>query len=505
MSADAPQQGLNASLIGAVLSGRYRLDSKLGSGGMSTVYLATDQTLQRQVAIKVLHNEMTEQPEQHERFRREARAVAALSHPNVVAVIDAGEEAGRPYIVFEYVRGETLKQRIERLGRLPLDDAAAYAIEIGRGLEAAHGANLVHRDVKPQNVLIDPDGRAKVTDFGIALSLEADGLTKTGRVLGTTDYVSPEQAMGREVDARSDIYSLGIVLYEMLVGDVPFKAETVVGVAMKHVNEEVPDVRRMRPGVSAALAAVVERATRKDPRKRYPDMGAMVADLEAALEVELNRAGGPQGQATKVLEEAPVKRRRWLTPRRLSVAGTLVVLVGMIGALLFAGLEGEESGRDRPAGGGVRSSELELVGASDFDPLGDGTEHAEESAAAIDGDEGTGWSTETYRDSPVLADAGKDGVGLIVDAGVPVKPRTLTLRTDRPGFAGRVYAVAQGPPEDLDGWGAPVAEFSASEKQVTIDLDLSGDARYFLIWITELAESPGGGYSATINEVTLST
>src|SRR5688572_1169586 len=196
-------QGAPGVLTGTVLSGRYRLESKLGSGGMSTVYLALDETLERRVAIKVLHREMSDQPDQLERFRREARAVAQLSHPNVVAVIDAGNDAGHPYIVFEYVEGETLKQRIDRLGRLPLDEAAAYSIEIGRGLQAAHQAQMVHRDVKPQNVLIDTEGRAKVTDFGIALSLEADGLTKTGRVLGTTDYVSPEQAVGGGVAARS--------------------------------------------------------------------------------------------------------------------------------------------------------------------------------------------------------------------------------------------------------------------------------------------------------------
>src|SRR5688572_14746219 len=267
-------QGAPGVLTGTVLSGRYRLESKLGSGGMSTVYLALDETLERYVAIKVLHREMSDEPDQLERFRREARAVAQLSHPNVVAVIDAGDDKGHPYIVFEYVEGETLKQRIDRLGRLPLDEAAAYSIEIGRGLQAAHLAQMVHRDVKPQNVLIDAEGRAKVTDFGIALSMEADGLTKTGRVLGTTDYVSPEQAMGRDVDARSDIYSLGILLYEMLIGEVPFKAETLVGVAMKHVNEPLPEVQRRRPGVSAALASVVERATEKEPKMRYPDMGA---------------------------------------------------------------------------------------------------------------------------------------------------------------------------------------------------------------------------------------
>ena len=263
---------------------------------MSTVYLARDETLERWVAAKVLHREISDQPDQIERFRREARAVAQVSHPNVVAVIDAGEDGGRPYIVFEYVDGETLKQRIDRLGRLPLDEAAAYAIEVGRGLAAAHARRLVHRDVKPQNVLIDSEGRAKVTDFGIARELEQDGLTKTGRVLGTTDYVSPEQAMGKGVDARSDIYSLGILLYEMLTGEVPFQADNLVGVAMKHVNEKMPDVQKERRDVSSALAAVIERATEKKPDKRYPDMNAMLADLENALEVEVARAGRSTGR-----------------------------------------------------------------------------------------------------------------------------------------------------------------------------------------------------------------
>ena len=238
----------SSQMIGTVLSGRYRLQAKLGSGGMSTVYLARDQTLDRDVAIKVMHREMSEQADQLERFRQEARAVAKVSHPNVVAVIDAGEDRGHPYIVFEYVEGETLKQRINRVGALDPQEALAYAIEIARGLTIAHSRNMVHRDIKPQNVLIDAEGRAKLTDFGISRQLEQDGMTATGRVLGTTDYVAPEQAMGHGVDQRSDIYSLGVVLYEMLTGQVPFQADSQVGVAMKHVNEELPDVQQQRPG-----------------------------------------------------------------------------------------------------------------------------------------------------------------------------------------------------------------------------------------------------------------
>ena len=357
MSPDSTPPLSGTGLIGTVLSGRYRLESKIGSGGMSTVYLALDETLERQVAIKVLHREMSDQPDQQERFRRESRAVAQLSHPNVVAVIDAGEDAGHPYIVFEYVEGETLKERIDRFGRLPLDEAAAYSIEIGRGLQAAHMAGMVHRDVKPQNVLIDAEGRAKVTDFGIALSQESDGLTKTGRVLGTTDYVSPEQAMGRGIDARSDIYSLGILLYEMLLGDVPFKAETLVGVAMKHVNEPLPDIQKRRPGVSAALASVVERATQKEPKKRYSDMGAMLADLEGALEVEIARSGGGTGDTTSVLDAVP-ERNRLLSSRTVSIAGILLVLAGVLVALALvrARRRGPEArcGHPRAPGTGLR-------------------------------------------------------------------------------------------------------------------------------------------------------
>ncbi|MET0729743.1 MAG: protein kinase, partial [Solirubrobacterales bacterium] len=362
--------GAPGALTGTVLSGRYLLDQKLGSGGMSTVYLAKDETLQRWVAAKVLHREISDQPDQIERFRREARAVAQVSHPTVVAVIDAGEDGGRPYIVFEYCDGETLKQRIDRMGRLPLDEAAAYAIEVGRGLQAAHARRLVHRDVKPQNVLIDSEGRAKVTDFGIARELEQDGLTKTGRVLGTTDYVSPEQAMGQPVDDRSDIYSLGVLLYEMLTGDVPFKAETVVGVAMKHVNEQMPDVQRKRPEVSSALAAVIERATEKKPEKRYPEMAAMLADLENALEVEVARAGSAGGEATTVLASVPERRRRILTSRRVSIAGILLVLAGAAAALLIAGFKDDDRGRGSGGAEQPSGEEVTLVGAEDFDPFG---------------------------------------------------------------------------------------------------------------------------------------
>src|SRR5256885_6823296 len=261
-----------AAPVGTLLSGRYRLDAQIGTGGMSTVYKAFDTVLERPVAIKLMHREIASHADQLERFRREARAVAQLSHPHIVTVIDAGEElspdGGRPpecapYIVLEYVEGETLKDVIRREGPLEIPRAIAYALEIARALEAAHERLIVHRDVKPQNVLIGSEGGAKITDFGIARTLTEEGLTVPGRVLGTTDYVSPEQALGQPVTGQSDLYSLGIVLYEMLTGEVPFKGENQVAVAMKHVREQLTDVQRKRPEVSAALAAVIDRATAK--------------------------------------------------------------------------------------------------------------------------------------------------------------------------------------------------------------------------------------------------
>src|ERR687894_347501 len=368
------------TVIGTLIGERYRLEEKIGAGGMSSVYRAFDPTLERWVAIKLMHRDISHDPDQLERFRREARAVARLNHPHVVTVIDAGEDEGAPYIVFEYVEGETLKDRIRRLGRLPVSEAVAYAIEIGRALEAAHHSRLVHRDVKPQNVLIDRDGRAKVTDFGIARSLEAQGLTATGRVLGTTDYVSPEQALGHEVTGQSDIYSLGIVLYEMLSGETPYKADTQVAVAMKHVRDPLPDVQRRRPEISAALAAVVERATAKETRNRYASVGDMVHDLEEVLAIEAARTGQATGEATTVLrslsgDTADFAPRRLPRPKR-ALGVTLVLLAALAGAAIFLAARTEKGTGGSVVKKPAELSEVRLAGdaASDYDPEGDNSE-----------------------------------------------------------------------------------------------------------------------------------
>jgi serine/threonine-protein kinase len=496
----------SSSMIGTVLSGRYRLEAKLGSGGMSTVYLARDQTLDRPVAVKVMHREMSEQADQLERFRQEARAVAKLSHPNVVSVIDAGEDGGHPYIVFEYVKGETLKQRIGRVGALDTQEAIAYAIEVARGLGVAHARNMVHRDIKPQNVLIDEDGRAKLGDFGISRQLEEDGVTATGRVLGTTDYVAPEQAMGRPVDPRSDIYSLGVVLYEMLVGQVPFHADSQVGVAMKHVNEELPDVQRRRPEVSAAVALVVERSTAKNPAERYQSVGEMIDDLETALEVEAARAGSTSGEATSVLDAVPAPRRKLSGRARWSWAAIVAVLLVGGGALLAVQLI--SSGIGGGGAGQGKGSPVRISSATDYDPQGDGEEIGSKVTLAVDGNPtGTAWESEHY-DSDIFEGTKtgpNPGVGIYVTAASPARPARMIVRSPTLGWDAEVFAAAAGPPSELSGWGEPVGEVSGAGTVAEIPLVVSQPSTYFLLWLTRASESRDqpGRHQVEISDIAL--
>src|SRR5438874_2579973 len=250
---------------------------------MSSVYRAHDRLLERHVALKILHAQYTGDDAFVERFKREARSVAQLSHPNIVTVIDRGEDAGRQFIVFEYIDGENLKELVVRRGRLSVTEAVELGLQIARALAFAHGQGLVHRDVKPQNVLLNGDGRAKVTDFGIARSLDVEGVTQTGTVLGTSNYIAPEQASGRRVDQQTDVYSLGVVLYELLTGDVPFPGENFVTVALKHVNEPPPSLLEVRRDVPVRVANAVDRALAKDPAHRFESMEMFADELEACL------------------------------------------------------------------------------------------------------------------------------------------------------------------------------------------------------------------------------
>jgi len=503
-----------ASPVGTLLSKRYRLDAQVGAGGMSTVYRAFDTVLERQVAIKLMHREIAGDSDQLERFRREARAVAQLNHPHIVGVIDAGEESEQedgfatPYIVFEYVEGETLKQRIRRNGRLPIAESLAYSIEIARALGAAHERQIVHRDVKPQNVLIDEEGAAKVTDFGIARTLHQEGLTADGRVLGTTDYVSPEQALGRAVSGQSDLYSLGVVLFEMLTGDVPFKGENQIAVAMKHVREQLPDVQIRRPEVSAALAAVLDRSTDKELDRRYTDARAMIAELEDVLAIETARQGQVTGEATTVLRSLPETTRRRVPLRaRSSTKALLALLVLVVSAALALGYgaaQRTERGTGEreqvaPTPQGLTAVALGQRAVSDFDPLGGDGEHPEQTSALVDGVSSTTWSTERY-DGAALS---KEGVGVVIDASPGVAARKLTIRTPTPGFEASVWVAPNARPSTPPprGWtlvSSPKVPIGAGEE---IDLDTASNRyRRYLVWITKL---PPGEQVVRISELLL--
>jgi eukaryotic-like serine/threonine-protein kinase len=286
------------SLIDTLFDGRYRIQRKLGAGGMADVYLAEDQELGRRVAIKILNGRHANDDQFIERFRREAKNAAALNHPNIVSIYDRGEAEDTYYIAMEFLDGRTLKELVVGRGAAPINVAIEYARQILSALRFAHRHGIVHRDIKPHNVLVDAEGRVKVTDFGIARAGTSQ-MTETGSIVGTAQYLSPEQARGGEVDPRSDLYSLGVVLYELLTGKTPFDGETPVEIAMKHLSNAPKPPSKLRPDVPPELDKVVLRALAKDPNDRYQSADEMEADLERVAR------GAPVSAATAATQVLP--------------------------------------------------------------------------------------------------------------------------------------------------------------------------------------------------------
>jgi len=287
----------NRPSSGTVLSDRYELSDQLGAGGMAEVFLGRDRVLGRTVAVKTLHRQYATDPSFIERFRREAQSAAALNHPHVVGVYDTGSDDGTYYIVMEYVEGNTLRDQIRAEGPLLPERAAEIAAEVCEGLDYAHSRGIIHRDVKPANIMITPNGGVKVADFGIARAVSGDTVTQTAMVLGTAQYFSPEQAQSGPIDARSDIYSLGIVLYEMLTRQVPFTGSSPVAIAYKHVKEDPILPSRLNPDVPPELEAIAMKALSKNPKNRYQSAEEMRQDLLRALH-------GRPVEATPVLADA---------------------------------------------------------------------------------------------------------------------------------------------------------------------------------------------------------
>jgi eukaryotic-like serine/threonine-protein kinase len=473
-------------IAGETVAGRFELVELVGAGGMSSVFRARDRVLERDVALKILHDRLVAEQEVVDRFSREAKLVAALSHRSIVAVIDRGDYDGKPYIVFEYVAGENLKQLLVREGPLPVARALELTIEIARGLAFAHEQGFVHRDVKPQNVLLNGNGEAKVTDFGIARPLEVqDGETQTGTVLGTCDYISPEQAQGRRVDAQSDIYSLGIVLYELLTGQVPFTGDNFVAVAMQHINAPAPRVSELRPDVPRRVDDAVAKALAKDPAARFETMTAFCDELEACLaglrttpDLALTGIIPPATAARGANQNPPEqpsqhRRRRWLLPVAvLAIAAAVAVAAFVIDRYNSSG---------GGAGGGTSGAPLvplHLTAVSAYDPFGDHHENDSEVPLATDGNPSTFWYTEHYRYGK--GEMNKPGVGIILRAPSSIKAREIIVDSNTPGYR----ALIQSSDHEYGPF-TPDSDSEVGSSHTVFDLH-GATARYYLIWITNL-------------------
>ncbi|MCQ2493386.1 MAG: Stk1 family PASTA domain-containing Ser/Thr kinase, partial [Lachnospiraceae bacterium] len=327
--------------IGMVINDRYEIIEKIGTGGMSDVYKALDEKLNRNVAVKVLKQEFGDNENFVSKFRVEAQAAAGLMHPNIVNVYDVGEEGEIHYIVMELVEGITLKKYIEKKARLTYKEAVSIAIQVSLGIEAAHGNHIIHRDIKPQNIIISRDGKVKVTDFGIAKAATSN--TITSNVMGSVHYTSPEQARGGYSDEKSDIYSLGISMFEMLTGRVPFNGETTVAIAIKHIQEAMPSCREYVPEIPQCVESIIFKCTEKSPDRRYQNMQEVIKDLKQALltpEVDfVDRESAEMMGGTRVVSEsemAQIKNTRTGAPVESGNTDRLMTLAPGVGAAVKA-------------------------------------------------------------------------------------------------------------------------------------------------------------------------
>ncbi len=492
-----------------ILRDRYLLEEPIASGGAAVVWRAFDTTLSRSVAIKLLHPHLASHPPTVERFKREAKAAAQLTHPNVVAIYDSGETAdGLVFLVMEYVDGPSLREVLRERGKLDPGIAAALGEQVAAALGEAHARGLIHRDVKPANILLTDDGVAKVTDFGIAKALSGQQATLTaeGTVVGTAAYVAPEQLEAVDVDARTDVYALGIVLFECLVGRPAFEGDTPTATAAARLTRDLPPPRTLRADVPRPLDDIIVRATRRNRDQRYADGAAFAAalaplvrarpsDITAMLVSDEFPAPGP----STAHDTGPVS----VTSDDMGGARKLALAFGGGLVLALVALLAADALQEGGGGAATSGDVLSIAAASDFDPHGTGGREENPIAvpASYDGDPETRWTTERY--NAPLAQL-KAGVGIWFDLGVPQRVSNIELDLPTQGMAVAIYArdAAPGSDETEADWGQPWATFADLPAGTnTLTVPSTDAARFWLVWLTRLSEIDGGRHQGGIAEV----
>ena len=487
-----------------VLEGKYRFDRLIAAGGMAEVWQGYALHLHRDIAIKRLHPHLLADRGLVERFQLEARLASKVQHDAIVKIYDRCSTEDTEAIVMELVRGRTLRQHLDQHGALDPGEAARFAAIVADVLQVAHQAGLVHRDIKPGNILLCEDGELKVADFGIAKATEGADLTQEGMMLGTAKYLAPEQVQGGPVDGRTDVYALGVVLYEMLTGRPPFVADTDAATALARLHRDPPRPRQVKASVPKALDDITMKAMARDPQGRYQTASAMRGDLVAAARgsgVDATVVTAPEPPPLHVpyaehddtlpppaVEPAAPGERRWLLPALVVVL--VLVALGVAGLLISQSLN--ESGffeGDDGAGGGTSSSgttEIPIADVITFDPEGDGQENDAGTDAgtdaAIDGDPASEWVTEGY-DDPIQRL--KPGVGIILNLAEPGALQQLQVTSGNTDWSAEVYVSTQPAPQELADWGPPVATGEGLGADATFELD-GAEGSAVLLWLTGL-------------------